>query len=176
MNSKQTEQLHAYFDDELSPTDRETVEAWLTTDESARAELESLRKLREQLRSADVSTPDVEAQWQDLQTLRNTRENDSSGALIPFPRLAGVAALLLIGLVVWFANVSKESEAPMFAQETSNAVELVESDFEDSSPIVFMDDLSGWIVIWVEEEEIIEPIGKLKGSNVKSKDFTTTLT
>jgi len=150
VNQKDTEKLSAYLDGELAPDEARAVTQWLESDADARQALDALRSVKEELGSLEPSLPDMDAGWADLQSRRNAPK--VSGRLIRFPGSWGaVAALILLGMVLWFTLPVLTPANPVEGPVASS-VEMVETDLEDSSLIVYVDDESGWVVVWVEEE------------------------
>ena len=157
MHATQTEQLNAYLDGEMSPQARAEFEVWLKQSPDARAELDALRKLREQMLEArNGGVPDVDAQWAEFEQRRLQQASQSTGQLISFPRLGAAAAVIIAGLIAWAVWPQPANTDLVAGNDASASVEMVESDLEDSSPIVYLDDQSGWIVVWVEEFEANE--------------------
>lgn len=157
MHATQTEQLNAYLDGEMSPQARAEFEVWLKQSPDARAELDALRKLREQMLEARKGVvPDVDTQWAEFEQRRLQQASQSTGQLILFPRLGAAAAVIFAGLIAWAVWPQSANTDLVADNDASASVEMVESDLEDSSPIVYLDDQSGWIVVWVEEFEANE--------------------
>lgn len=165
MTPHESEQLSAYLDGELEPTRRKTVEEWIASNPEARKELEQLRSLREAVRGADSELPDIGEEWKQLAAKLETSGDayaaeSSNDRIISFPfGLGAAAAALLLGLVLWFTLPGTDSGAARTAGALSRTVELVETDLEDSSSIVYIDPESGWTVVWVEESTESGPVG-----------------
>lgn len=139
-------QLHAYLDGELTPAERHRVEAWLAEDAEARRELDALRQIRNSVQAAPTPAPDVEAAWKALSKKLN---GSPAKRTIPFPvPLTAAAAIALLGLVLWSSFPGREPTP------SPQPVVMVETDLEDSTPIVYLDEESGWTIVWVEPNTV----------------------
>ncbi|MEM7792525.1 MAG: hypothetical protein AAF546_14065 [Verrucomicrobiota bacterium] len=143
MTPEENLRLQAYFDDELPARERRVVEDWLESSPEGRIQLEQWQRLRSNLSVDALPVPDPEKEWEDVREqieipTRRTRTT-------PFPRIIGAAAAILA-----FALVFRFTTAPTPAEE-SHPVVLVDTEIEDASAIVYVDEESGWTVVWVEE-------------------------
>jgi anti-sigma factor RsiW len=158
MNDRSPDRLDAYLDGELGAGDRAAVEAWLAQDAGARAELETLRAARDAARAARAETPDLDAEWRQLSaSLEAPAREETDRRVVPFPvplGISAIAAALLLGLFVWTFRPVPDGGAGRAEQSfPAELVELVETDLEESSTIVYVDPESGWTVVWIEEVE-----------------------
>lgn len=143
LSDQQNAQLNAYLDDELDLTERESVERWLTNDPEAAQVLETLKQTQTILRGSHSPEPNIEEAWQEFS--KELRQSTSPKPSIRFPiPLSAAAAMLILGVVFWVAWPSNQ---PM---SVAQKVEMVTSDLEASSPIVYIDAESGWTIVWVE--------------------------
>ena len=146
LSDQQNAQLQAYLDDELDSTELGSVEAWISNDLEAAQTLEALRKTQTILQNTDSPESNVEVAWQDFS--KKLSEPTASKPTIRFPiPQAAVAAILILGVVFWFARPSPQ---PINEIQIVEIVEMVETDLEDTSPIVYIDAESGWTIVWVE--------------------------
>ncbi len=170
MNTRDQKRLNAYLDGELEGAARAAAEAWLARDADARAELEGLRATRQAVRTAVPETPDTGVEWRKLAAkLENAGTEpgapgeDKGRTLFPFPLplgLGAAAAALVAGLLVWLALPGTKNGAGPGPDLSAGLVELLETDLEDSSTIVYIDLESGWTVVWVVEADAGEgPLG-----------------
>ncbi|MGJ8641491.1 MAG: anti-sigma factor family protein [Opitutaceae bacterium] len=151
MDDKQHQQLNAYLDGELSPEEIERVDCWLAESAEAREELEKLKSLQQAVRSIEVSSPPVDEQWRALGLDPESAPQPSAKRVVAFPVWSGaLAAIFIAAAVFWFSTKGIQSRSPI-ELSVAESVDLVESDFTASSPIVYLDDQSGWIVVWVDE-------------------------
>jgi hypothetical protein len=64
------------------------------------------------------------------------------------------AAIGLLGLVLWSSFPGRDPTP------SPQPVVMVETDFEDSTPIVYLDEESGWTIVWVEPNTVdLTPTG-----------------
>ncbi len=154
MLPKNTEQLNAYVDDELNSEDRKAVEAWIAEDPQAFEELKRLKALSSQIKKADAVQQNTDEAWQIFSTKLTSTEpaqQAKSSPVVPFlASLSTIAAALLIGLLLWLAIPQSKSELISNVDSENFIVEMVETEIEDSSSIVYIDPESGWTVVWVE--------------------------
>ncbi|MEM1221297.1 MAG: hypothetical protein AAGH40_00930 [Verrucomicrobiota bacterium] len=143
MTPEENIRLQAYFDNELPEEERNEVEQWLESSLEGQVQLEQWQRLRSSLLVDTLPVPDPEKEWEAVREqieLPNRRTQT-----IPFPRIIGAVAA-----VIAFALVLRFTTAPTPSAE-SNPVVLVDTEIEDASAIVYVDEESGWTVVWVEE-------------------------
>ncbi len=153
MNDETAMRIEAWFDGELDPAARAEVEALLERDPRARAHLERLRRLRAALQEAKPVGVGAPVAWNSVRA-RIEPASTRRGRSWPVPaglRLAGAAAAaLLLGMAVWWQLHRAGSER---AARLSTLVELVETDLEGATPIIYIDRPSGWTVVWILEAD-----------------------
>lgn len=149
-------QIAAWLDDELEPEAAIAVEEALRRDPEARAYADQLRSLRSDLARA-VPASSTAAAWGEFRR----RQLDAEKGIVPMlgiPRLLTIsAAILIFGMGSWLAlrNFSiSQSGGDVRADEwaasdPASAVQLLETDIEGASPVVYIDEPSGWTVVWV---------------------------
>ena len=152
MNEETRRRLEAWFDGEVSPEDCAGIEQILDEDEEARAYVEGLNLSREALQGAHVSSIDGDAAWESFQERLDKVDNRRSVRVLTFPQLmAAAAAVMLVGMGIWFPLRKVGHVDPAFSLEST--VEMVETELEGATPIVYIDEPSGWTVVWVIEAE-----------------------
>ncbi len=148
--------IAAYHDGQLPEDEVAAVEALLEEDPSARAYLELLKQMRTLLEGSESAAPELDPEW-DAVAQRLEDDGHPRKVLIPFPLMAagGLAAAFAVGLITWLA-FSKHAPIPQTAQANGYAgeIEIIDTSMEHAyAPIVYVDDESGWTVVWVEEIE-----------------------
>ena len=132
-----SESLSAYLDDELSPSEREQVEAWLAESEDAQTELRELRQLRVLLSSLPAEKlPEslhtaVWEQCEDQTTVASTPVDHSRR------RWEWVAALVAACVVVGFAGLlatRQTSPVAPSSEVASSSIDTPAQPNQDSQP------------------------------------------
>lgn len=110
-------------------------------------------KLGNALREEVAATlPDTDAAWADIRERIHESEAGRSKIIpwqVHFRWAAGLAALFLLSFGVYFSRPRPVSEAVPLPVGTT--VEFVETEIPGASPMVYMDQESGWTVVWVVE-------------------------
>ncbi|MGJ8652964.1 MAG: anti-sigma factor family protein [Opitutaceae bacterium] len=154
MTQEEAIRLQSYHDGELNVDDCAAVEKWLEACPEARAQLAEMQALSETLTPVEVPVPDVEAEWGKV---RQSIEAPSN--VLSFSRkLGAIAAVCVFGVVAWFTFNTDQTQGPADHSLAEN-VEMVETEIEGASPIVYIDEESGWTVVWVSEEAEPQPVG-----------------
>ena len=152
MNEESQQRLEAWFDGELSPAEHAEVEQFLDENETARAYIDQLTRSRELLLGAHVSTVDGDAAWESVKERLEEADRQRSARILTFPQLvAAAAAVMLVGMGIWYPLRKMGQVDEAYALEST--VELVETELENATPIVYIDEPSGWTVVWVVEAE-----------------------
>ena len=143
--------LEAWFDGELSPTERFDVEAIIDQDPMAREYVDQLKQTRIALQvhqpRVDVSQA-WEAHLDRLESAKNTR----SGKVFSFPKMVtAFAAIMVLGMALWLPMRKMGDLSESGGLES--VVQMVETDLVGATPIVYLDQPSGWTVVWVVEAE-----------------------
>ncbi|NDV63059.1 hypothetical protein G0Q06_11395 [Puniceicoccales bacterium CK1056] len=157
MNEETRNRLTAWFDGEL-PADA-GIEALLEKDPKARAYIEELQQMREALAGAHTQSNHPVPEWASVQARLDEDASQKPFRLLTFPRALGaVAAVMVLGMALWIpfrqASISQSTAQP---ELMVNSVEMVETDLEGVTPVVYLDQPSGWTVVWVLEDE--DPVG-----------------
>lgn len=152
MNDETQQRLEAWFDGELTSAEHAAVEALLDKDAAARAYVDQLARTRELLQGAHVSTVDGDAAWESVQERLDEADRQRSARILSFPQLlAAAAAVMLVGMGIWFPLRKMGAVEEAYALEST--VHMVETELENATPIVYIDEPSGWTVVWVVEAE-----------------------
>ena len=79
--------------------------------------------------------------------------------MLTFPQLmTTAAAVMLFGMALWWPF--RDAGQPDLPEATpAPAVMMVETDLKDATPVVYIDQPSGWTVVWVLEAETTSPAG-----------------
>jgi anti-sigma factor RsiW len=150
--------IAAWFDEELTGAEKAEIEALLESDEEAQAYLKELKRTRSALQGAHVSPVEDSAAWGALQDRLEKPSTSNTGNLLQFPRMAAAAAAIVaLGMGLWWPLRQTGHTAPETGLESS--VYMVETEIENATPIVYIDETSGWTVVWVLEDEIPEEQG-----------------
>jgi len=147
MNETDNRLIEAWFDGEASPEDSAKTVELLKSDSEAKAYLETLKSVRKSLKdSYPESTSPVS--WAEVY---DSVESTEHRKVVSFPRIvSAVAAILVLGMALWYPMRQAGREVP--AMSFTSSVEMVETDLEGATPVVYLDQPSGWTVVWVVEE------------------------
>lgn len=145
--------IQAWLDGELSGKAAAEVVELLDADPALQAHAEALRRIRQALGSAHLADPSVEAAWDAVQARLDQPAPSYGSRMVRFPMALGaVAALLLLSLLIYTPQKDGDGTSPE-EPGLDSAVYLVETDLENATPIVYIDQPSGWTVVWVAEQE-----------------------
>jgi anti-sigma factor RsiW len=148
----QTERLlNAYLDGELGPEEAAGVEHLLDGDAAAREYFESLRSLRRKIDRAHVRPPGTQPSWASVaRRLESGNPPAGSASRLLYSFSTGAVALILMGLIFWMPpSADPPVQGPRPIEEWSGVVEMVETDLENATPVVYLDEPSGWTVVWI---------------------------
>jgi anti-sigma factor RsiW len=154
MNEETRNQLTAWFDGQLSPAEEERMESLLKGDPEARAYVEDLERTREALKTAHANPSRRVPEWSEFEK-RLDSPQARPAKVLTFPRMIlTAAAVMVLGIAVWWplreASIRQSTAADELLVQR---VELVETDLEGATPIVYLDQQSGWTVVWVVESD-----------------------
>jgi len=155
MNCRQAERaLSRHLDDELPANDVATLEEHLASCSACRDSAAEWRGLGDAMRAeAPSEVPDPTKAWHDIRrTLRNrepptVQENRRPWWARPLP-WAGAAATVALITLGYLRHVSPSSQFP-----SGSAVEYVDTELPGASTVVYVDDETGWNIVWVLESE-----------------------
>jgi anti-sigma factor RsiW len=155
MNCNQAEKaLSRYLDGELPAGEVADLEQHLASCSSCRETADEWQGYGETLRAdAPERTPDPTKAWHDIRRSLRNRENPITPTTsrpwwirpLPWTGAAATVALFTIG---YFFGFSPSSEFPK-----GNTVEYVDTDLPGASTVVYVDDETGWNIVWVLESE-----------------------
>lgn len=154
MNEETRNRLAAWFDGEAGDAEAARIGAMLEQDVQARAYLEELRRTRAALAGAHTKRRSAVPEWQSFSARLDEPERGRLQSVLSFPRMLGaVAAVMVLGMAVWIPfRQASISQSTARAELMVNSVELVETDLEGATPVVYLDQPSGWTVVWVLEK------------------------
>lgn len=155
MNCRQAEKaLSRHLDDELPADEVATLEEHLATCSACRETATEWRGLGQAMRAeAPDEIPDPTKAWHDIRrTLRN-REAPAIRANrrpwwshpLPWAGAGATIALLAVGYLL------QDSPASQF--QNGSTVEYIDTELPGASTVVYVDDETGWNIVWVLESE-----------------------
>lgn len=153
MNEEMEMRLAKWFDGEADPVEAREVEKLLESNAEARAALSELRRMRDAMAYSHTD-PSRVPQWSQLDRQLEKETERKASAVLGFPRMAGLTAIIVLsGMAVWlpFRNAGEaglDQDNPLV-----DRVESVETDLEGATPVVYLDQPSGWTVVWILESE-----------------------
>lgn len=141
--------LSALFDGELPEAEAQTAREGLREDPGGRAFIARLEGLRAGSTEAHRTT--ARPDWA---SVRN-RVKRGDPALtrwncLTYNFLSGLVAIAIFGLLL----IGPRSPETGRGLVLVDRVEMVETDLEGATPVVFLDEPSGWTVVWVLEKEL----------------------
>jgi anti-sigma factor RsiW len=148
-------QLEAWFDGELTEEEATRIKAQLESDPELQAHLKNLKAARQAMAGIPEAAVDVDAAWSAVEERLDRPARIDSRKVVSFPRMvATVAAILVLGMALWMPmrNMGGSTEG-LDGLADESVVQMVETDLENATPIVYLDQPSGWTVVWVMEEE-----------------------
>jgi predicted anti-sigma-YlaC factor YlaD len=158
MNCKQAQEwISRSMDGDLCTADQEVIEKHLIQCPSCRQIQDHWMAAAQLLKqTAHVKIPDAEETWEEIRSQLDQHETVSRGNLLPFPSIirwaSAAAAVIAISLGVRFVVQEPSLETYAF----HNEVEFVETDIPNSSPVVYVDDESGWTIVWILESQDLD--------------------
>ncbi|MGJ8650056.1 MAG: anti-sigma factor family protein [Opitutaceae bacterium] len=164
MNAADKIQIEAYLDGELSAEEVQAVETLLRYDKEAAQYSAQIEATREALAASAPPTPDIDQEWQSLADKLESNsdaidERPASAKTITFPVwVGGLAAMLVVGLF-FAAYMNRPGASGPLEVAQQEPIELIETTIENASPVIYVDETSGWTVVWVSEDSALsEPI------------------
>jgi anti-sigma factor RsiW len=154
MNEETRNRIAAWFDGEIEGSAADRIEALLADDAEARAYVAELQQTREVLAGAHKERRFPVPEWEAFSARLDEPAGASAGGILSFPKALGaVAAVMVLGIAVWIPfRQASISQSTAGADLRVDSVEMVETDLEGVTPIVFLDQPSGWTVVWVLED------------------------
>ena len=147
--------LERYLDGESAPGEAIAVEALLERDPAAKRCLEELNLLRQTLETAHQEPQEPVPSWESVRD-RETAAEEGKGVSIRshWKLVSSMAAILVLGMLLWIPVRTKMvHDVEPAALSLGETVEMVETDLENATPIVYLDQPSGWTVVWVSQPD-----------------------
>ena len=153
MNKSDIRKIEAWFDGEATPEESRQVESLLKAEPQAPAFPEELAASRKFLQNAHESTSQP-PEWREVKQRAGHYRDNPARKVVSFPRaMAAAAAIVLIGMALWIP-MRKAGMQSAPAVSLYESVDFVETDLEGATPVVYLDQPSGWTVVWVVEEPV----------------------
>jgi ferric-dicitrate binding protein FerR (iron transport regulator) len=152
MDDEKRSQLNAWFDGELNPAERQAIESLIATNPEARAYVEELKETRAALQGAHTASSQPTPEWSQFQK-RLEQAGRHPAKVLTFPRaILTTAAIMVLGIAFWWPlRQAGVRENVTTGEGLVERVEFVETDLEGATPVVYLDEPSGWTVVWVVE-------------------------
>ncbi len=153
MNTADQARIQAYIDGELPPHEAHAVEALLQQDIEARTYHATTEATRAKIQQATGPSPDTEAEWQQVaERLEDETSNSvSEPEILPFPLKAiTVAAAIIAGCLIGLQRTPPTASPK--ALTAGQPVELIDTTIPNASTVIYVDEPSGWTVVWVAED------------------------
>lgn len=156
MDDEKRSLVSAWFDGELGPDEKQAVESLLERDPEARAYADELRQTRAALQHAHTASSKPIPEWDQFEKRLDGARRRRVPAMT-FPRaILTTAAIMVLGIAVWWPlRQAQVRESVTSTEGLVERVEFVETDLEGATPVVYLDEPSGWTVVWV-----VEPVEK----------------
>ena len=153
MNEEMEIRLAKWFDGEANPVEAREVEELLEKSPEARAVLSELRRVSDAMASAHVD-PSRIPQWERIDRQLDKQGKRKVSARFGSPRMAGLAAIIVLsGMALWLPFRKAGQSGIVEDSPLVDRVEIVETDLEGATPVVYLDQPSGWTVVWILESE-----------------------
>jgi anti-sigma factor RsiW len=151
MNKETAIRIAALHDGEVSNAEKKEIVALLERDPEAKAYWNKLKEMSDALKGAHLSMAENSAHWENLKKRLDSGKEESQAKILHFPRYAtAAAAILALGMGIWLPMRKMGDQSDLLGLDAS--VYMVETDLENATPIVYIDEPSGWTVVWVVEE------------------------
>lgn len=160
MNAADRLQIEAYLDGELSAEDAEIIENLLCQDTEAAQYKAQIEATRAAIAASAPPTPDLDQKWQavadKIKSDSNSQDEQfASAKSIAFPMWArGLAAMLVVGLF-FTAYLKRPLVSGSLEVAQQEPIELIETTIKNASPVIYVDETSGWTVVWVSEDSAL---------------------
>lgn len=144
--------IAALHDGELSASEEQALMRLIEEEPEAKAYLEQLQLTSKVIKGAHVQPLTASAQWNNLRQRIESDHSSDRKNLFYFPRYAAAAvAILALGMGIWWPMRKMGDQSDIAGLDTS--VYMVETELENATPVVYLDEPSGWTVVWVVEQD-----------------------
>ncbi|HKJ89517.1 MAG TPA: hypothetical protein VJ960_00170 [Oceanipulchritudo sp.] len=141
--------LSALFDGELPEAETKAARERLGEDPGGRAFMARLEGLR--AGSSEAHRTTVRPDWVSVQNrLKRGDPALTRWNRLTYTFLSGLVAIAIFGLLLIGPRNPETGRGLLLVDR----VEMVETDLEGATPVVFLDEPSGWTVVWVLEKEL----------------------
>lgn len=167
-NSERLENLSRWMDGELNTHETEMLESRIDLDAFLKNNRDVWMEIRSNLRMDAGELPKpamVAADWAELESMLPTRRSWKNSRsmdhkLIHFPWVwvggfAAMAATVAISIGVWVHDTKPAPDlGNAFADlDSEMSVSFVETDIPGASSMVYVDESSGWTIVWVTDPQ-----------------------
>jgi len=144
--------IAALHDGQISGRQKTELEALIEQDPEAKAYLDELRRISDSLKGAHLKETENSAHWQNFNKRLSQKQQVQREKVIRFPGYAtAAAAILVLGMGIWWPMRKMGDQSDL--QGLNASVFMVETELENATPIVYIDEPSGWTVVWVVEQD-----------------------
>ncbi len=151
--------IAALFDGEVDSVEKAELQALIARDPEAKAYWDELEHLSGTLQGAHVSSTRSGASWEAIRQQINKPGMGSDDKVLHFPKYAtAAAALVALGIGIWYPSHKSDSANELELSGLDDPVYMVETDLENATPVVYIDEPSGWTVVWVVEADAHDPV------------------
>lgn len=154
MNCRQSQHLLSLDrDDRLPAESRTALDAHLAGCADCRRHRDALAASLTSLKAGDarIQTPDAKAEWLQLSARLDAPAHRPRRTFSPgwLTALSAGGALAALALVSTLNQPAAPPAGPQLAQAPARA-EFVELGDETATPIIYVDQDSGWLIVWAE--------------------------
>ena len=144
--------IAALHDGEISGQQETELLELIEQDPEAGAYWNQLRRISHSLKGAHIVETENSAHWQRFNKRLGQEKPAAREKLIHFPKYAtAAAAILALGMGIWWPMRKMGDQSELQGLDAS--VYMVETELENATPIVYIDEPSGWTVVWVVEQD-----------------------
>jgi len=155
MNCRAAQRLiSAERDGALSPGERTVLEAHVAGCAACSQARQALAAAAAAWTRADqaVKTPDVERAWQDIRRARRADSGREARPAVAWWSRALWAGVPAVGAAAVALMVFSGGPKPAHPESTAASwAQFVEFDDSAAAPVIYVDEASGWVVVWAGE-------------------------
>ncbi|WP_309398268.1 hypothetical protein [Cerasicoccus maritimus] len=154
MKDADAQLLMRFYDGECSPAEEDAAGRLIREEPEAMPWLDALAAQQERFENLPpvLSELAIEQDWQSLkeQLAPTATPSQPKKSNLVWPRFwtASAAAAIILFAAIAFLLPGNDATAQAV---TPNIVDSVETDIEGATPIIYVDQESGWSVVWVDE-------------------------